>query len=838
MASRHVKPLCAFLIVVALPIPVNGQAKVYWSQSASVGAIRRGNLDGTAKETVLSTSFEYIKLDVSQSTMYLRRFRTIYRANLDGTNLVNIVIVDTSEHIGGLALDLPNGKMYWSVNNLFKSRFSIMRANLDGSSVENFYSLVAEVGALEMDSTRGYLYWVESKIFVKRFLITDTSNVQSRTGAANPILGIAINTQTQDIYFTEQFGLGFEGRVHRWLNDGTNTVETIVLGGLFPNQIAIDQLAGKVYWSSNEVLNDEFGGSINRANLDGSNIEIYVNLMNNGEDLPASGIALDLSNRDGDGIPDINDNCPFDNNANQADIDNDTIGDACDNCPSAPNFPQADSDGDSIGDVCDNCDMPNTNQDDCQNNGVGDVCEIAAGSSLDCNSNQIPDECESQSDCNNNSVQDICDITIGTSSDCNLNSIPDECEQNAHCGSLTLTPLPPDSSNVTTEGRQFGDFYIVPPGGAVLELNMLVTNWFGVGDGELQAVHAKIDGASYSNGIGGDIQPMNFATPDGCPNSGNTCSDGAFIVKRIGVTSGCNCDNGPCDPIDNGLCKNNPDYVFKNITTIADVTFPGLDYAFENTSIGISVAEPDASGNYIGTIILNIPPDADGLYQISLTNNTAETYLVDGTGATFPIDDLPPTNILVTSAPLDDTRDRYITFDPSIDGATATAFRVTVLGLAGQIADKYIAAPDANGVSQLVDNPVFRDWTESLVYVGGCIIAPGNFYDIAPTTDDLNFGVATIVATTPTPSPRFYGDAVGTFDGNTNNWSGPDGLVTANDILASIKKFQLDPTAPHFTRIDLIPANPNGIINASDVLAFALAFQGVPYPHPAPQDCP
>ncbi|MBN4058836.1 hypothetical protein JYU10_00035 [bacterium AH-315-J04] len=835
MISKLAKPLCAILIVVALPIPAKGQAKVYWSHKSDSSAIRRGNLDGTAKETLLNFNADGISLDVSQGIMYLRLPGTndkISRTNLDGTNLVDFVI---AEDIGGMALDLPNGKIYWSVNDFSGNAFSIMRANFDGSTVETFYSLSVEVGALAIDQTRGYLYWVESNIFVKRLLITDTSNVQIRTGSNNKIYGIAIDTQTQDIYFAERNGLGFEGRIRRWLNNGINTTETIALGGIAPRQIAIDQFAGIIYWSVSDLFSN---GSINRANLDGSNIETYVSLAGNGEVLPAGGIALDLSNRDGDGIPDINDNCPFDSNASQADVDDDNIGDACDNCPNTPNFDQSDMDGDSIGDVCDNCNMPNSNQDDCQDNGVGDVCEIAAGSSLDCNSNQIPDECESQSDCNNNSIQDICDITIGTSSDCNLNSIPDECEQNAHCGSLTLTPLPPNSSNVTSAGLQFGDFYIVPPGGAVLELNMLVTNWFGIGDGNLQAVHAKIDGAGYSNGIGGDIQPMNFATPDGCPNSGNTCSDGAFIVKRIGIISGCNCDNGPCDPIDNGLCKNNPDYVFKNITTIADVTFPGLDYAFENTSIGISVAEPDASGNYIGTIILNIPPDADGLYQISLTNNTAETYLVDGTGAIFPIDDLPPTNILVTSAPLDDTRDRYISFDPSIDGATATAFRVTVLGLAGQIADKYVAAPNANGVSQLVDTPVFRDWTESLVYVGDCIIAPGNFYDISPTADDINFGTATFVATTPTPAPRFYGDAVGAFDSNTNTWSSADGLVTANDILASVKQFQLDPTAPHFTRIDLVPATPNGVINASDVLAFALAFQGVPYPHPAPQDCP
>ncbi len=45
--------------------------------------------------------------------------------------------------------------------------------------------------------------------------------------------------------------------------------------------------------------------------------------------------------------------------------------------------------------------------------------------SKDCNTNQIPDECE---DCNNNRIADSCDITAGTSLDVNGNGIPDECE--------------------------------------------------------------------------------------------------------------------------------------------------------------------------------------------------------------------------------------------------------------------------------------------------------------------------------------------------------------------------------------------------------------------------
>lgn len=85
---------------------------------------------------------------------------------------------------------------------------------------------------------------------------------------------------------------------------------------------------------------------------------------------------------------------------------------------------------------------------DCNNNGVVDSFDIAAGTSLDCNVNAIPDECEggrdcdsnglldvcelAGNDCNHNTVLDVCDIAAGTSADCDGNQVPDGCELAAH----------------------------------------------------------------------------------------------------------------------------------------------------------------------------------------------------------------------------------------------------------------------------------------------------------------------------------------------------------------------------------------------------------------------
>ena len=76
---------------------------------------------------------------------------------------------------------------------------------------------------------------------------------------------------------------------------------------------------------------------------------------------------------------------------------------------------------------------------DCNLNGVCDAEDVAAGTSLDCNGNQVPDECEP--DCNGNQILDSCDISTGTSPDCNANGIPDECEPSGDCNGNSVFDL-------------------------------------------------------------------------------------------------------------------------------------------------------------------------------------------------------------------------------------------------------------------------------------------------------------------------------------------------------------------------------------------------------------
>lgn len=192
-----------------------------------------------------------------------------------------------------------------------------------------------------------------------------------------------------------------------WENEWEYSFETnlIDIKSLFPNHTSGKSYKAKL---SRRVVDVTFNISLTPCmDLPFSNISVYMGV-----------------DGDGDGVFDIEDNCPNTPNANQLDADDDGFGDACDNCQNDANPDQADFDGDGIGDVCDpdrdgdgiangsdNCpDTPNADQADVDGDGIGDVCDDGDGDGVfDTNDNCPNNANPGQEDQDGDGIGDVCD---------------------------------------------------------------------------------------------------------------------------------------------------------------------------------------------------------------------------------------------------------------------------------------------------------------------------------------------------------------------------------------------------------------------------------------------
>lgn len=123
-----------------------------------------------------------------------------------------------------------------------------------------------------------------------------------------------------------------------------------------------------------------------------------------------------LNDHDNDSIVNADDNCPFDNNNDQADVDGDGIGDVCDSTN------DNDIDGDGNNNTADNCPFhDNADQKDSDMDGVGDVCDGGSGAAdSDPDGDGVTNENDncpfsanpSQSDADGDGRGDECDLQI------------------------------------------------------------------------------------------------------------------------------------------------------------------------------------------------------------------------------------------------------------------------------------------------------------------------------------------------------------------------------------------------------------------------------------------
>lgn len=213
---------------------------------------------------------------------------SISKINTDGTG--ETAIVTGLEQARSVALDLVNGKVYYSVEqpSLDPNNDFIQRANLDGTGVETIISGLSDVEGIYLDASSGKIYYADqASDFINRADL-DGSNIETIITDTFPT-GVAVDLSGGKIYWSN-FSV-----LKRADLDGTNE-ETLVTGRDVIAEVELDLVNGKVYWSdTGEVTPGTH--KIERANLDGTGIETLLdNTQFGSANLGAYGIALDIEN--------------------------------------------------------------------------------------------------------------------------------------------------------------------------------------------------------------------------------------------------------------------------------------------------------------------------------------------------------------------------------------------------------------------------------------------------------------------------------------------------------------------------------------------------------------
>jgi hypothetical protein len=344
--------------------------------------------------------------------------------------------------------------------------------------------------------------------------------------------------------------------------------------------------------------------------------------------------AVPVQDDDGDSIPNEQDNCPAEPNADQADNDNDGIGDACDddddndgiadgvdNCSAISNADQSDLDGDGLGDVCDldddgdsvpdnvdNCPrVSNGDQSDADGDGIGDSCDDLTDSDGDGIGDEV-DNCPavanpSQEDIDNDGIGDVCDTD---------NDNDGVLDTNDNCPALPNA----DQSDIDSDG--LGDACDGDDDGdGVLDANDNCTATPNPAQADLDAdgLGDVCDNDDDGDDVSDDV--------DNCPLSSNadqldTDGDGVGDICDPLTDSD---DDGVGDGSDNCPLTPNSDQQDTDGDGVGDACDPltdsdddGVDDEFDNCPLIANSSQTDSDGDGIGDACdLLTDSDNDGI---------------------------------------------------------------------------------------------------------------------------------------------------------------------------------------------------------------------------------
>ena len=294
--------------------------------------IRSANLDGSdIRDHVTGIKADFINgfgVDNVNKHLYWLDYRmlgddlidysTIWRANFeDPGGVVDVgagggeMVIDLGETIAeGFVVDETNRMFYWFDYaysfEMDEYVFFVYRANFADESPTP--ERVSETPSDWIDYTtlshEGKIYWTDSDEIptgdhissLWSINVDGTEEPQNLTYLDFPS-GIIVDTSNEKLYWT----VPTLGTIRQANLDGTDTVD-LITGLNQPEDVMIDPVEGKIYWTEGPRPDDESGEeidawSIRRANLDGTNLEMFYYDEFSLTPLTIRGLAIDIKSR-------------------------------------------------------------------------------------------------------------------------------------------------------------------------------------------------------------------------------------------------------------------------------------------------------------------------------------------------------------------------------------------------------------------------------------------------------------------------------------------------------------------------------------------------------------
>jgi hypothetical protein len=213
---------------------------------------------------------------------------TILRADIDGSNVTTIVPVAGTWTPKQLKLDAQHGKLYWSD----REGMRIMRSNLDGSSIETLVETAEGDTAREdarnwcvgmaLDVPNGKMYWSQKgsggngRIFRANLEIPKGEDAAHRTdietlfdGLPEPI-DLDLDLANRMMYWADRGDPPRGNTVNRAPMDPHNAPPQILVTGLKEGiGMALDVKDGRMFYT-------DLGGNVYSANMDGSDAKVLL----------------------------------------------------------------------------------------------------------------------------------------------------------------------------------------------------------------------------------------------------------------------------------------------------------------------------------------------------------------------------------------------------------------------------------------------------------------------------------------------------------------------------------------------------------------------------------